>query len=147
MVMKELKNQQEKQLIIVRRIIADKIDPTDENIISTWCNLFPEDKYKLNDMEDTELFDKIRKFIRGNNIKSCNVQLARLRRKGERNLKSKGNRIGYRAKLVKESKNYLAKYDIFTKGKKYSGNYNALCQKLGVLTRERLRVKYSEIKG
>lgn len=137
--MERIKNLQEKRLIIARHIMLEQIEPTDENIIKAWCNPFIDDKYKLERAEDTELFDKMRRIIRKNNIKSCNEQLARLRRKSEKNLKSKANRIGYRAKLVKESKNYLAKYDIFTKGKKYSGNYNALCQKLGVLLRERLK--------
>lgn len=76
------------------------------------------------------------KFIRGNNVKSCNEQLARLRRKGERNLKCKGKQVGYSAKLLKEPKNALATYNIFTKGKKYSGDYTALCQRLGSLSKK-----------
>ena len=95
--MKEIKNLQEKRLIIARHIMLDQIEPTDENIISAWCKTFSADKYKLEHAEDTELFDWMRKFISNNNVKSCKEQLARLRRKGERNLKSKGERVGYGA--------------------------------------------------
>ncbi len=84
--MVEIKNLQEKRLIIARHIMMDQIEPTDENIINVWCNPFSADKHKLNNAEDTELFDWMRKFIRSNNVKSCNEQLARLRRKVERNL-------------------------------------------------------------
>ena len=86
--------------------------------------------------EDTELFDWMRKFISSNNVKSCKEQLTRLRRKGERNLKSKGEHVGYGAKLVKEPKDTLSTYNIFTKGKKYSGNYSALCQRIGRLPKK-----------
>ncbi len=129
--MKQIDNLKEKRLIIARHIMIDQIEPTDENIIKAWCDPFSADKHKLNNAEDTALFDWMRKFIRSNNVKSCNEQLARLRRKGERNLKSKGEHVGYGAKLVKEPKDTLAIYDIFTKGKKYSGNYTALCQRIG----------------
>ena len=112
--MKEIKNLQEKRLIIARHIMLDQIEPTDENIISAWCKTFSADKYKLEHAEDTELFDWMRKFISNNNVKSCKEQLARLRRKGERNLKSKGERVGYGAKLVKEPKDTLATYNIFS---------------------------------
>lgn len=134
--MKEIKNLQEKRLIIARHIMLDQIEPTDENIINAWCNPFSADKYKLEHAEDTELFDWMRKFISSNNVKSCKEQLARLRRKGERNLKLKGERVGYGAKLVKEPKNALATYNIFTKGKKYSGNYTALCLRMGRLSKK-----------
>ncbi len=129
--MKQIDNLKEKRLIIARHIMIDQIKPTDENIINAWCDPFSSDKHKLNNAEDTALFDWMRKFIRSNNVKSCNEQLARLRRKGERNLKSKGEHVGYGAKLVKEPKDTLATYNIFTKGKKYSGNYTALCQRIG----------------
>ena len=128
---KEIKNLQEKRLIIARHIILEEIEPADENIINAWSSPFSADKHKLEHAEDTELFDWMRKFVRSNNVKSCNEQLARLRRKGQRNLKSKGKRVGYGAKLVKEPKDTLAIYNIFTKGKKYSGNYAALCIRLG----------------
>lgn len=133
---KEIKNLQEKRLIVARHIILEEIDPTDENIINAWCNLFSADKYRLENAEDTELFDWMRKFARSNNVKSCNEQLARLRRKGEKNLKVKGKRVGYGAKLVKEPKDALATYDIFTKGRKYSGNYTALCQRIGQMPKK-----------
>ncbi len=127
----EIKNLQEKRLIVARHIMIDQIEPTDENIINEWNNPFSDDNYKLNNSDNAELFDWMRKFINGNNVKSCNEQLARLRRKGERNLKSKGEHVGYGAKLVEEPKDTLATYNIFTKGKKYSGNYMALCQRIG----------------
>lgn len=134
--MKEIKNLREKRLIVAMHIMLEQIEPTDENIINAWCNPFSADKYKLEHAEDTELFDWMRKFISGNNVKSCKEQLARLRRKVERNLKSKGERVGYGAKLVKEPKDALATYNIFTKGKKYSGNYSALCQRIGRLPKK-----------
>lgn len=134
--MKEIKNLQEKRLIIARHIMLDQIEPTDENIINAWCNPFSADKYKLEHTEDTDLFNWMRKFISNNDVKSCKEQLARLRRKGERNLKSKGERVGYGAKLVKEPKDTLATYNIFTKGKKYSGNYTALCLRMGRLPKK-----------
>lgn len=134
--MKKIKNLQEKRLIIARHIMLEQIEPTNENIINAWCNSFSTDKYKLDHVEDTELFDWIRKFIRSNNVKSCNEQLARLRRKGQRSLKAKGKKVGYGAKIVKEPKNALATYNIFTKGKKYSGNYTVLCQRLGRLSKK-----------
>ena len=116
--------------------MLEQIEPTDENIINAWCNPFSADKYKLEHAEDTELFDWMRKFISSNDVKSCKEQLARLRRKGERNLKLKGEHVGYGAKLVKEPKDTLATYNIFTKGKKYSGNYSALCQRIGRLPKK-----------
>ena len=134
--MKEIKNLQEKRLIVARHIILDQIEATDENIINAWCSTFSADKYKLEHADNAELFDWMRKFIRCNNVKSCDEQLSRLRRKGERNLKSKGKRVGYGAKLVKEPKNALATYNIFTKGKKYSGKYTALCIRMGRLSKK-----------
>lgn len=103
--MKEIKNLQEKRLIIARHIMLEQIEPTDENIINMWCKTFFTDKYKLEHTEDIELFDWMRRFISSNSVKSCKENLARLRRKGERNLKSKGKYIGYGAKLVKEPSN------------------------------------------
>lgn len=127
-VLKDICNLKEKRLIIARYMIINKIEPTDENIISEWCNPFSADKSKLN---NPELFEWMRKYVSSNNAKSCKEQLARLRRKGERNLKEKGKYVGYGAKLVKEPKDTLATYNIFTKGKKYSGNYQSLCQRMG----------------
>lgn len=134
--MKKIKNVKEKRLIIARHIMLDQIEPTDENIVNAWCNPFVADKYKLDHAGDTELFDWMRKFVSSNDVNSCEEQLARLRRKGERNLKSKGKYIGYGAKLVKEPKDTLATYNIFTKGKKYSGNYNALSERMGRLSKK-----------
>ena len=126
--MNEIKNLKAKRLLIARQIILKQIEPTDENITAAWCNPFSADKLRLN---DPELFDWMRKYIRRNNVKSCNEQLARIRRKGERSLKEKGKYVGYGARLAKQPKNALATYDIFTKGKKYSGNYQSLCQRMG----------------
>ena len=81
--MKDIKNLQEKRLIIARHIMLDQIEPTDENIISMWCKTFSADRYKLEHTEDTELFDWMRKFISNNNVKSCKEQLVRLRRIGK----------------------------------------------------------------
>lgn len=134
--MKKIKNLQEKRLIIARHIMLDQIEPMDENIISVWCKTFPADKYKLEHSEGTELFDWMRRFLNSNTVKSCKEHLARLRRKGERNLKSKGKRVGYGAKLVKEPKDALATYNIFTKGKKYSGNYTSLCLRMAGLPKK-----------
>lgn len=134
--MKEIKNLQEKRLIIARHIMIKQIEPTDENIISEWNDPFSADNYKLKNSDNMRLFDWMRKFISSNNVKSCNERLARLRRKGERNLKSKGEHVGYGAKLVKEPKDTLATYNIFTKGKKYSGNYTALCQRIGRMSKK-----------
>ena len=47
-----------------------------------------------------------------------------------------GYPVGYGAKLVKEPKDSLATYNIFTKGKKYSGNYTALCLRMGRLSKK-----------
>lgn len=131
--MKKIKNLPEKRLIIARHIMLEQIEPTDENIISAWCKTFPADKYKLEHIEEIELFDWMRRYISSNTVKSCKEQLARLRRKGERNLKKKGKYVGYGAKLVKEPKDTLATYNIFTKGKKYSGNYTSLYLRMGRL--------------
>lgn len=53
-----------------------------------------------------------------------------MRRKAERTLKDIGKRAGYGAKLAVCSKNKLAKYIIFTKGKVFSGNYYSLNRRL-----------------
>lgn len=126
--MKQIDNLKEKELLITRRLIVKQIEPTDENIISTWGDLFPTDKQRLNALE---VFEWIRKYVNSNGIKSCDEQLERIRRKGEKILKAKGVYVGYGAKLVKKPKDALATYNIFTKGKKYSGNYTALCQRIG----------------
>lgn len=124
----QIENLKEKRLLVVRQLIIKKIEPTDENIISAWCDLFPADKPML---DDAELFEWIRKHVNSNGIKSCDKQLEQVRRKRERCLKVKCVYIGYGAKMVKQPKNQLATYNIFTKGKKYSGNYNSLCRRIG----------------
>lgn len=58
----------------------------------------------------------------------------------EKILRTKCKYIGYGAKLVDCPKNELAKYIIFTRGKKYSGNYDSMCCMIGRI-REDLRLK------
>lgn len=132
--MTEITNWKEKRLIIARHIIIKGIEPIDENIISEWCKPFSADKSKLN---DPELFEWMRRFVSNNNAKSCKEQLARLRRKCERNLKERCKHIGYGAKLTIFPRDALATYSIFTKGKKYSGNYNKLCRRIGRLPKNK----------
>ena len=125
----KIQNLREKRLLVTRKILVDKTEPTDENIIATWriVSMLDADKVAL----DKDLIEWIRRHVNSNNVKSCDNQLASVRRKGERNIKSKANTVGYGAKLVKSPKNALATYDIFTKGKKYSGNFYKLCCRLG----------------
>lgn len=132
--MKSIENLKEKRLLVTRQFIIKKNEPTDENIISVWCELFPSDKMRL---RDTELFDGIRKHISSNGIHSCDKQLANIRRKGEKTLKAKSRYVGYGAKLDKQPKDSLATYDIFTKGKKYSGNFESLCRRIGTMPRKK----------
>lgn len=124
--MKSIDNLKEKSLLIARLLIGKQLNPTDENIITIWCDIYPSDKLKL----DIELMEWIRKFVNSRSIIYCDKQLAKIRRNGERNLKEKGKRVGYGAKLLRQPNNALAIYDIFTKGKKYSGNYSSLSWRL-----------------
>lgn len=128
--MKSINNLKEKRLLVSRKFIIKKIEPTDENINSIWGELFPSDKMR---MDNAELFEWIRKHIASNGIESCDKQLANIRRKGEKNLKSKGKYVKYGAKLIKQPKDALATYNIFTIGKKYSGNYESLCRRIGTI--------------
>lgn len=121
-----IKNLKEKMLLVARRIIVRKIDPTDENITVAWCALCYADKHNLN----INLIEQIRRYINSNDLKSCDKSLNKLRSKGKRNLKTKGKYVGYGAALVKQPKNVLATYNIFTKGKKFSGNYCNLLRRL-----------------
>lgn len=125
--MKPIENLKEKRLLVTRKFIIEEAEPTDENIVSVWCDLFPSDKMRLNDLE---LLGWIRKHITSNGVKSCDEQLASIRQKGEKILKAKGKYVGYGAKLMKHPEDALATYDIFTKGKKYSGNYENLCRRI-----------------
>lgn len=124
--MKSIDNLKEKNLLIARLLIGKQLNPTDENITTVWCDVYPNDRPKL----DIELMEWIRKFVNSHSIIYCDKQLVKIRRNGERDLKEKGQRVGYGAKLVRQPKNALATYDIFTKGKKYSGNYSSLSQRL-----------------
>lgn len=124
--MKSIDNLKEKNLLIARLLIDKQINPTDENINTVWCNIYPSDRPKL----DIKLMEWIRKFVNSRSIMYCDKRLAKIRRNGERDLKEKGQRVGYGAKLVKQPKNALATYNIFTKGKKYSGNYSSLNRRL-----------------
>ncbi|MBQ2884215.1 MAG: hypothetical protein IJE43_10670 [Alphaproteobacteria bacterium] len=130
--MLHINNLKEKRLLVVRQLIIKQTELTDENISSVWCDLFPDDKLKLN---DTELFEWITKQVNSNGIASCDKQIERIRRKGEKCLKVKCKYVGYGAKLVKQPKNQLATYNIFTKGKKCSGNYESLCRRVGTFSR------------
>lgn len=132
--MKSIENLKEKRLLVTRQFIIKKTEPTDENIISVWCELFPSDKMRLN---DTELLEEIRKHISSNGIQSCNEQLANIRHKGEKALKAKSRYVGYGAKLIKQPKDALATYDIFTKGKKYSGNFESLCRRISAMPKKK----------
>ena len=123
----EIRNLKEKRLLVTRRMLVDKLESTDENIIATWRIISMSDAGKVNE----ELIEWIRKHVNSNGIKSCDIQLAAVRGKGERNLKAKAKTVGYGAKLVKSPKNALATYNIFTKGKKFSGNYSSLSQRMG----------------
>lgn len=125
--MKQINNVKEKRMIVARQFIVKQTEPTDENIVFVWCDLFPTDRQRLN---DTELFVWIRKYINNNGVESFDKKLEKIRRKGERSLKEKGKYVGYSAKLIKQPKDALATYNIFTKGKKYSGNYNSLSRRL-----------------
>lgn len=129
--MKSIDNLKEKSLLIVRLLIGKQLNPTDKNINTVWCNIYPSDRPKL----DIELMEWIRKFVNSRSIMYYDKQLAKIRRNGERDLKEKGQRVGYGAKLVKQPKNALATYDIFTKGKKYSGNYSSLSRRLSDLSK------------
>lgn len=132
--MKSIDNLKEKSLIIARLLIDKQINPTDENINTVWCDMYPYD----NPQSDTELMDWIRKFVNSRSIAYCDKQLAKIRRNGEISLKGKGQCVGYSVKLVKQPKNALATYDIFTKGKKYSGNYSSLSRRLSDFSKQKV---------
>ena len=134
-------NYNEKKVIVARRIMILELDSTPENVITEWEKMYPKDIDKVRD--NTELFDWMAKFIHSNNVKSCNAVLARVRNKQEKILRTKCKDIGYGAKLVDCPKNKLAKYIIFTRGKKCSGNYNSMCCMIGRI-REDLRLKEKE---
>ncbi|MDO4306688.1 MAG: hypothetical protein Q4C77_07625 [Eubacteriales bacterium] len=131
--MVQTNNIKEKRLLVIRQLIIKKIDSTDENIISVWCDLFPNDKLELN---ETELLEWIKKYVNKTDIKSCEKRLAKVRQKRERSLRAKGTYVGYGAKLLRQPKDALATYIIFTKGRKYSGDYNSLCRRISRLSKE-----------
>lgn len=126
--MKTIENLKEKRLLVTRQFLIKKMENTDENIISVWCELFPSDKMRLNDVK---LFDWIRKHINSNGIKSCDEQLEKVRHRGLKIIKRKCKHIGYGAKIISQPKNALAKYIIFTTGKKYGGDFEKLCRRMG----------------
>ena len=123
----------EKELLVMRQLIINNIEPTEEDIINEWCKLFKEDENLLSGLET---FEWIKNHINGWNVKVCDERLAEIRRKGEKILNDKGSHIGYGAKLVSQPKDGLAVYDIFTKGQKYSGNFNKLCRRIGTLPKK-----------
>lgn len=126
-------NYNEKKVIVARQVMILNLDSTPENVITEWEKMYPKDIDRVRD--NTELFDWMAKFIHSNNVKSCNAVLARVRSKQEKVLRTKCKYIGYGAKLVK--------YIIFTRGKKYSGNYNSMCCMIGRI-KEDLRSKEKE---
>ena len=126
---KFIENFKEKRLLVVRHILRNELEPTDENIMAAWCTITLSDKDKVN----AELLEWIRKHIKFNNTKSCDEQLYKIRCKQLRNLKEKCEYVGYGAKLVRQPKTALATYNIFTKGKKFSGSYSGLCRRIGRL--------------
>ena len=134
-------NYNEKKVIVARQIVILHLDSTPENVIAEWEKMYPKDIDKVRD--NTELFDWMTKFIHSNNVKSCNAVLARVHSKQEKVLRAKCKYIGYGAKLVDCPKNELAKYIIFTRGKKFSGNYNSMCCMIGRI-KEDLRLKEKE---
>lgn len=141
MMNKRIINYNEKKVIVARQVMILNLDSTPENVITEWEKMYPKDIDRVRD--NTELFDWMAKFIRNNNVKFCNALLARVRNKQEKILRTKCKYIGYGAKLVDCPKNELAKYIIFTRGKKYSGNYNSMCCMIGRI-REDLRLKEKE---
>lgn len=52
-------------------MIVDKVEPTNENILSVWGKMCYSDK----DLIDAELIEWIRKCVTSNGIKSCNKLL------------------------------------------------------------------------
>lgn len=133
----KIDNSKEKNLLVARQLIAKHIEPTNENILSVWCDLFPADKVRINKalLDYKELFEWIGTFVSNRKIKDCDNRLTEIRRRGEKTLKEKGITVGFGAKMVKCPKDALATYDIFTKGKKYSGNYGSLMRRMGQLPR------------
>lgn len=123
----EIYNLKEKSLLVTRYILKNQLEPTDENILKSWSAISLSDK----SIVDAELIEWIRKASINNDIKSCDKKLANIRRTGEKNLKDKGKGVDYGAKLVVSPKQALATYNIFTHGRKFSGNYHSLSRKLG----------------
>lgn len=86
-------NYNEKKVIVARQVMILNLDSTPENVITEWEKMYPKDIDRVRD--NTELFDWMAKFIRNNNVKSCNALLARVRNKQEKILRTKCKYIGY----------------------------------------------------
>ena len=86
-------NYNEKNVIVARQVMILNLDSTPENVITEWEKMYPKDIDRVRD--NTELFDWMAKFIRNNNVKSCNALLARVRNKQEKILRTKCKYIGY----------------------------------------------------
>lgn len=86
-------NYNEKKVIVARQVMILNLDSTPENVITEWEKMYPKDIDRVRD--NTELFDWMAKFIRNNNVKSCNALLARVRNKREKILRTKCKYIGY----------------------------------------------------
>ena len=124
---KEIYNLEEKKFLIVRRILDYKIEPTDENILRAWNALCMSDRPNV----DAELLEWTKRIVAKNTIKSCDKKLENIRRGNERVLKNRAEKVGYGAKLVVSPKQSLATYNIFTHGRKFSGNFHSLSRRLG----------------
>lgn len=131
--MVQIDNLKEKRQLVIRQLLIKKIDSTDENIVSVWCDLFPNDKLKP---DETEVLEWIKKYANKNDIKLCENRLAKVRQKCERSLKVKGTYVGYGAKLIRQPKDALATYIIFTKGRKYLGDYNSLRRRINKFSKK-----------
>lgn len=86
-------NYNEKKVIVARQVMILNLDSTPEKVITEWEKMYPKDIDRVRD--NTELFDWMAKFIRNNNVKSCNALLARVRNKQEKILRTKCKYIGY----------------------------------------------------
>lgn len=131
--MVQIDNLKEKRQLVIGQLLIKKIDSTDENITSVWGYLFPNDKLRL---DETEVLEWIKKYVNKSDIKLCENRLAKVRQKCERSLRAKGTYVGYGTKLIRQPKDALATYIIFTKGRKYSGDYNSLCRRISKFSKK-----------
>ena len=124
---KEIYNLKEKKFLVVRCILNYKIEPTDENILRAWNALCMMDSQNV----DAEVLEWTKRIVGKNTVESCDKKIENIRRDNERILKNKAEKVGYGAKLVVSPKQALATYNIFTHGRKFSGNFHSLSRRLG----------------